>query len=46
MQDIYETSNKSSAFQDLPEKDRLEIYNLAEELNRILGQMKEQGEKS
>ena len=46
MQDIYETSNKSSAFQDLPEKDRLEIYNLAEELNQILGQMKEQGEKS
>jgi predicted PurR-regulated permease PerM len=45
MQDIYETSNKSSAFQDLPEKDRLEIYNIAEELNQILGQVKEQGEK-
>ena len=28
----------------LPEKDRLEIYNLAEELNQVLGQIKEEGE--
>jgi predicted PurR-regulated permease PerM len=45
MQDIYETSNKNSAFQSLPEKDRLEIYDLAEELNQLLGQVKEQSEK-
>jgi hypothetical protein len=45
MQTIYETSNKSSAFQDLPENDRLEIYHLAEEINQVLGRIKEQGEK-
>ncbi|RPI94828.1 MAG: AI-2E family transporter [Chloroflexi bacterium] len=45
MQIIYETSNRNASFQDLPETDRLEIYNLAEELNQALGQVKEQGEK-
>ncbi|RPJ24825.1 MAG: AI-2E family transporter [Chloroflexi bacterium] len=45
MQTIYETSNKSSSFQDLPEKDRLEVYSLAEELNQVLGQIKEEGER-
>jgi predicted PurR-regulated permease PerM len=44
MQTIYETSNKNPAFQDLPEADRLEIYNLAEELNQVLGQMEKEGE--
>lgn len=45
MQIIYETSNRNASFQDLPETDRLEIYNLAEELNQALGQVQEQGEK-
>ncbi|HSL45521.1 MAG TPA: AI-2E family transporter [Anaerolineales bacterium] len=44
MQTIYETSNKNPAFRDLPEEDRLEIYNLAEELNQVLGQMQKEGE--
>jgi len=44
MQTIYETSNKNPAFQRLPEPDRLEIYNLAEELNQTLGQIKKEGE--
>ena len=44
MQTIYETSNKNPAFRDLPEEDRLEIYNLAEELNQVLSQMKKEGE--
>jgi predicted PurR-regulated permease PerM len=44
MQTIYETSNKNPAFQNLPEADRLEIYNLAEELNRVLGQIQKEGE--
>jgi hypothetical protein len=39
MQTIYETSNKNPAFQSMPERDRLEIYNLAEELNQLLGQL-------
>ena len=44
MQTIYETSNKNPAFQSLPEPDRLEIYDLAEELNQTLGQIKKEGE--
>jgi predicted PurR-regulated permease PerM len=44
MQTIYETSNKNPAFQSLPEADRLEIYDLAEELNQLLGQMRKEGE--
>jgi predicted PurR-regulated permease PerM len=44
MQIIYETSNKNPSFQSLPEADRLEIYNLAEELNQVLGQMRQEGE--
>jgi predicted PurR-regulated permease PerM len=44
MQTIYETSNKNPSFQNLPEKDRLEIYNLAEELNQTLGQIKKESE--
>ena len=44
MQAIYETSNKNPAFRALPEEDRLEIYNLAEELNQVLGQMQKEGE--
>jgi predicted PurR-regulated permease PerM len=44
MQTIYETSNKNPSFQTMPEKDRLEIYNLAEELNQLLGQLNKEGE--
>ena len=44
MQTIYETSNKNPSFQTMPEKDRIEIYNLAEELNRLLGQLNKDGE--
>lgn len=44
MQTIYETSNKNPAFRDLPEEDRLEIYDLAEELNQVLGQVQKEGE--
>jgi predicted PurR-regulated permease PerM len=44
MQTIYETSNQDPSFQRMPERDRLEIYNLAEELNRILGQLDKEGE--
>jgi hypothetical protein len=44
MQTIYETSNRNPAFKDLPEEDRMELYHLAEELNQVLGQMKEEGE--
>lgn len=44
MQTIYEASNKNPAFQDLPEADRLEIYNLAEELNQVLGQIQKEAE--
>jgi hypothetical protein len=28
----------------MPEKDRLEIYGLAEELNQLLGQLNKEGE--
>ena len=44
MQTIYETSNKNPSFQNMPERDRLEIYNLAEELNQLLGQLNKEGE--
>jgi predicted PurR-regulated permease PerM len=44
MQTIYETSNKNPSFQAMPEKDRLEMYNLAEELNQLLGQLNKEGE--
>jgi hypothetical protein len=44
MQTIYEASNKNPAFQGLPEADRLEIYDLAEELNQVLGQIQKEGE--
>jgi hypothetical protein len=44
MQTIYEISNKNPSFQDLPEPDRLEIYNLADELNQLLGKMRKEGE--
>jgi predicted PurR-regulated permease PerM len=44
METIYETSNKNPAFQALPESDRLEIYSLAEELNRTLTQLTKEGE--
>ena len=44
MQTIYETSNKNPSFKNLPEADRLEIYDLAEELNQLLGQMRKEGE--
>jgi hypothetical protein len=44
MQTIYETSNQNPAFKDLPEKDRLEIYSLTEELNRLLQQIKKESE--
>jgi len=44
METIYETSNKNPAFKDLPEADRLELYSLAEELNRTLTQTKKEGE--
>ena len=44
MQTIYETSNRNKAFKDLPEEDRLEIYSLTEELNRLLTQIQKEGE--
>jgi predicted PurR-regulated permease PerM len=44
MQTIYETSNQSASFKELPESDRLEIYSLTEELNQLLRQLKEEGE--
>ena len=44
MQTIYETSNKNPSFQNMPERDRLEIYNLAEELNQLLSQLNKEGE--
>jgi hypothetical protein len=44
METIYETSNKNPAFQALPEADRLELYSLAEELNRTLNQITKEGE--
>jgi predicted PurR-regulated permease PerM len=44
METIYETSNKNPAFKDLPEADRLELYSLAEELNRTLTQTQKEGE--
>ncbi|HSA99621.1 MAG TPA: hypothetical protein VLE49_03145 [Anaerolineales bacterium] len=46
MQTIYETSNKNLSFREIPEADRLEIYNLAEELNQVLGQINMEGEKA
>jgi predicted PurR-regulated permease PerM len=42
MQTIYETSNRNPAFKDLPEADRLEIYSLTEELNKLLRQIKQE----
>jgi len=44
METIYQTSNKNPAFQALPESDRLELYSLAEELNRTLSQITKEGE--
>lgn len=44
MQTLYETSTHNPAFQALPETDRLELYDLTEELNQILGRIKEEGE--
>lgn len=44
MQTIHETSNKNPSFQNLAEKDRMEIHNLAEELNQLLGQLNKEGE--
>ena len=43
MQMIYETSNKNPVFQQLPEADRLELYNLTEELNEVLGKINKEG---
>ncbi len=45
MQTIYEASNKTPSFRELPETDRLEIYSLAKELNQVLGEIKKEGEK-
>ena len=39
MQTIYETSNRSASFKDLPEPDRLEMYSLTEQLNQVLRQI-------
>jgi predicted PurR-regulated permease PerM len=44
MQMIYETSNKNSSFQDLPEAKRVELYALANDLNQLLGQAQEESE--
>jgi predicted PurR-regulated permease PerM len=44
METIYETSNTNPAFKSLPEADRLELYSLAEELNRTLTQTRTEGE--
>ena len=44
MQSLYESSNQSTSFQNLPEEDRLEIYALTEELNQFLRQVREDGQ--
>jgi predicted PurR-regulated permease PerM len=46
MQNVYETSNRDASFQRLPEGDRMQVYNLAEELNQVLRQMGKEGEGS
>ena len=46
METIYEASNKSTGFQNLPEADRLELYSLAEEMNRKLNQIIKEGEST
>jgi len=43
-QNIYETSNQNPAFQNLPEADRLEIYQLADDLNQVLQNVREEAE--
>jgi hypothetical protein len=44
MQTIYNTSNTNPVFKQLPEADRVEIYALAEDLNDVLGQLKQEGQ--
>jgi hypothetical protein len=44
METIYETSNKNTGFKNLPEADRLELYSLAEEMNRMLNEITKEGE--
>jgi predicted PurR-regulated permease PerM len=44
MQSLYETSNKNPSFRTLPETDRLEMYELTEELNQFLRQLQQESE--
>jgi predicted PurR-regulated permease PerM len=44
MQTIYEASNKNPSFRDMPESDRSELFALADELNQLLGRIKNEGE--
>ena len=44
METIYETSNRNPAFKNIPEEDRLEIYSLTDELNRVLRRIQKEGE--
>ena len=44
MQTLYQTTNQSSSFRELPEGDRLEMYSMTERLNQLLRQIKEEGE--
>jgi predicted PurR-regulated permease PerM len=44
MQTLHETSNQNPSFRNLPEADRLELYEITEELNQFLKQVKEEGE--
>ena len=44
MQILYENSNQNPSFQNLPEADRLEMYELTEELNQFLRQIREEGQ--
>ena len=44
MQTIYEASNKNLPFRGMPESDRSELLALADELNQLLGRIKNEGE--
>ncbi|HEX5940654.1 MAG TPA: AI-2E family transporter, partial [Anaerolineales bacterium] len=44
MQTLHENSNRNSAFQNLPEADRLEMYALTEDLSQFLKQIRQEGQ--
>lgn len=46
MQTLHENSNRNSAFQNLPEADRLEMYALTEDLSQFLKQIRQEGQAS